>query len=509
MSNCLFDSLSKAGANSDTRLFAQTQDGRTYSYADLSAHTARMAHALVTLGLKPGDRVLAQVEKSIEAILLYLATIRAGGVFVPINPAYTQNEFAYFVADATPRLILCDPERHAAYRGIVPAGVRLETLDRSGAGSLSSLAASQPSDFETVPRRAGDLAALLYTSGTTGRSKGAMLSHGNLVSNAETLCSLWRFTSADKLIHALPVFHTHGLFVATNVTLIAGAFMYVLPKFSEVEILKLLPQATALMGVPTFYTRLLDAPALDRALTQNIRLFVSGSAPLMGETHKAWAARTGKVILERYGMTETNMITSNPYDGERRPGSVGLPLPGVEVRVVEPSSGARLPAGEVGEIEVRGPNVFSGYWNNPEKTQESFRPDGFFMTADLGRFEDDGYLSIVGRSKDLIITGGFNVYPREVEAEIEAIPGVAEAAVIGLPHPDFGEGVAALVVMEQNGSSDEKTLIEKLGESLASYKRPKRILFTPELPRNAMGKVEKTKLRENFKNLFTENRTGT
>lgn len=506
--NHLFDSLCRRD-NAGGQLFAQTQDGRSYGYGDVEAETARLAQALVDRGVAPGDRVLVQVEKSIESILVYLATVRCGGVFVPLNPAYTAAEIAYFVADADPALIVCDNARRDDFLRLASPGTPIETLDRAGSGSLMDLAAGKAATFNSVPRGADDIAALLYTSGTTGRSKGAMLSHGNLLSNAEVLSSLWRFTAEDRLIHALPVFHTHGLFVATNVTLLAGAFMYFLPRFSEEDVLRLLPQATAMMGVPTFYTRLLDCAGLDREAARNIRLFVSGSAPLMSETHKAWLARTGKSILERYGMTETNMITSNPYEGERRPGSVGLPLPGVAVRVVDPATGTALPLGEVGEIEVRGPNVFSGYWRNAEKTRESFTPDGFFKTGDMGRFGADGYLSIVGRSKDLIISGGFNVYPREVEAEIEAIPGIIEAAVIGLPHPDFGEGVAALVVAHQDAPRDEANLISSIGTRLASYKRPKRILFTDDLPRNAMGKVEKAKLREAYKTLFTEKRAET
>jgi malonyl-CoA/methylmalonyl-CoA synthetase len=505
MNNWLYDRLVRPHAESQ-RGFAQTLDGRSYSYSEVEQMTGRLAAALVRLGLGPGDRVLVQIEKSMEAILLYLAAVRAGAVFVPVNPAYTPAEIAYFVEDAEPRLIVCDPARRDECQRLKPPGTMLETLDRNGGGSLMELAGGLPADFETVTRGEQDLAALLYTSGTTGRSKGAMLSHGNLVSNAEVLCGLWRFTGEDRLIHALPVFHTHGLFVATNVTLLAGAFMYFLPRFEEGEILRLLPEATAMMGVPTFYTRLLDCPGLGREAAHNIRLFVSGSAPLMSETHKSWMARTGKPILERYGMTETNMITSNPYDGERRPGSVGLPLPGVEVRVADPASGGPLAPGEVGEIEVRGPNVFSGYWKNAEKTRQSFRPDGYFRTGDLGSFAADGYLTIVGRSKDLIITGGFNVYPREVEAEIEALPDVAEVAVIGLPHPDFGEGVAALVVMQQGAPRDETLLMRGIGARLASYKRPKRIIFADALPRNTMGKVEKAKLRETHKTLFTGSR---
>ncbi len=358
--------------------------------------------------------------------------------------------------------------------------------------------AISPPDFPTVPRTADDLAALLYTSGTTGRSKGAMLTHGNLVSNARTLRDAWRFTDRDVLIHALPIFHTHGLFVATNVTLLSGASMILLPKFDPVRILALMPRATVLMGVPTFYVRLLETPGLTKEAVANMRLFVSGSAPLLAETHREWQARTGHAILERYGMTETNMNTSNPYEGNRVAGTVGLPLPGTEVIVTDPETGVELPKGDIGMIEVRGPNVFKGYWRMPEKTAAELRANGFFITGDLGHFDDKDYLHIVGRAKDLIITGGFNVYPKEIEAEIDDIPGVLESAVIGLPHKDFGEAVTAVVVPTGTPALSEADVIAALENRLARFKHPKRVIFVRELPRNAMGKVQKNLLRTQY-----------
>ena len=368
-------------------------------------------------------------------------------------------------------------------------------------GSLIELAARQPEAFADVARGPDDLAAILYTSGTTGRSKGAMLSHENLASNARTLASVWRFTDRDVLLHALPIYHTHGLFVATNTTLMAGSAMLFLPRPDADEMFRLMPQATVIMGVPTFYTRLLADARLTRETTKHIRLFVSGSAPLLAETHREWSARTGHAILERYGMTETNMNTSNPFDGARVAGTVGPPLPGVDIRITDPESGTPLAQGEIGMIEVRGPNVFKGYWRMPEKTRAEFRGDGFFITGDLGVIDDQGYVAIVGRGKDLVISGGFNVYPKEVEDEIDALPGVVESAVIGVAHPDFGEGVTAVVV-KRAGALTEKDVIAALKQRLAAYKLPKRVLFVEDLPRNAMGKVQKALLRETHKDLY-------
>lgn len=482
----------------------ETPDGQRLNYADILTESARMAHALVALGVVPGDRVAAQVEKSVPALMLYLASLRAGAVFLPLNTAYTPAEIAYFIGDATPRLFVCDP---AAAPKLAPvaqaAGARLMTLGGDGSGTLGAAAAAgREGDFATVPRGADDLAALLYTSGTTGRSKGAMLSHGNLVSNTRALQQAWRFDQRDVLIHALPIFHTHGLFVASNVTLFSGASMIFLPKFDPAQVLGLMGRASVLMGVPTFYVRLLAEPGLDRTSTAGMRLFVSGSAPLLAETHRAWQQRTGHAILERYGMTETNMNTSNPYEGPRVAGTVGLPLPGVEVKVTDPVSGETLPQGQIGMVEVRGPNVFKGYWQMPEKTAAELRPDGFFITGDLGCFDDNGYLQIVGRGKDLVISGGLNVYPREVETEIDALPGVVESAVIGLSHPDLGEAVTAVVVPDPDHPATESAILAALAPRLARFKLPKRVLFLDELPRNTMGKVQKNQLRDRYAGLY-------
>jgi len=494
----LYAQLTAAGAPDAP--FLETPDGRVVRYGDLGAETGRLAKALAACGVKPGDRVLAQVEKSPTALLLYLAALRAGAVWLPLNTGYTREEAAYFVGDAEPALIVCDPAARAAYAAMA-GSARVETLDAEGQGSLAELAAAQRSAFDTVPAAPDDLAAILYTSGTTGRSKGAMLSHGNLASNAATLAEAWRFTAADVLIHALPIFHVHGLFVATNVVMAAGAAMIFLPRFDPGEVIGLMGRASVLMGVPTFYTRLLDHAGLTREAAAGMRLFVSGSAPLLAETHRTFETRTGHAILERYGMTETGMNTSNPHDGERRPGTVGPPLPGVAVRIADPATGRPLPQGEIGMIEVKGRNVFKGYWRMPEKTAEAFRADGFFVTGDLGLIDADGYVSIVGRGKDLIISGGLNVYPKEVESVIDALPGVVESAVVGAPHPDFGEAVVAVVV-RADPALDEAGVLAGLVDRLARFKQPKRVLFVESLPRNTMGKVQKADLREEVEGLF-------
>jgi malonyl-CoA/methylmalonyl-CoA synthetase len=488
------------------KTFIETGDGRVTTYGDVLAGSGRLANALASLGVQPGDRVAVQVEKSPEAILLYLACLRAGAVYLPLNTGYTLAELAYFIEDAEPRVVVCAPEK-AAEIGALAARLGVgstQTLGTGGDGSLAALAAAQPGDFADVTCAGDDLAAILYTSGTTGRSKGAMLTHDNLASNALTLVEAWRFAPEDVLLHALPIFHTHGLFVATNVILLVGGSMLFLPKLDPDAMIRLLPRATTMMGVPTFYVRLLQDPRLTRDLVAHVRLFVSGSAPLLAETHREWQERTGQAILERYGMTETNMNTSNPYDGDRVAGTVGFPLPGVDLRVVDPESGAPLPQGEVGMIEVRGPNVFKGYWRMPEKTAAEFRADGFFITGDLGRIDERGYVHIVGRGKDLVISGGYNVYPKEVETEIDALPGVVESAVIGVPHRDFGEGVTAVVVKKPDSPLDEGQVLSALAGRLARYKQPKRVIFVPDLPRNTMGKVQKAVLRETYKALYAE-----
>jgi malonyl-CoA/methylmalonyl-CoA synthetase len=503
MNRSLFAAI--ATAHHDERPALLTHDGRSFSYAALIAYSGQVAHQLVGAGIKPGDRVAVQVEKSAEALLVYLACLRTGAVYLPLNVAYTPTEVAYFLADAEPALFIVDPSAEQKGTQLATAiGGRVLTLSADGReGSLVDGLDRLPAAFEDVARTGSDLAAILYTSGTTGRSKGAMLSHDNLRSNARSLVEAWRFTPDDVLLHALPIYHTHGLFVGINVTLLAGASMIVLPKFDPDSIFGNLPEANVLMGVPTFYTRLLADPRLSRDAVRHMRLFVSGSAPLLADTHRAWQEKTGHRILERYGMTETNMITSNPYEGERRPGTVGPPLSGVEARVVDMESGAPLSAGRIGMIEVRGPNVFSGYWGMPEKTASEFRSDDFFITGDLGRFDEDGYLEIVGRGKDLVITGGFNVYPKEVEMEIDAVEGVYESAVVGIAHPDLGEGVTALVRLEVGAQISESQIMVHLGERLASFKLPKRILFIDELPRNTMGKVQKALLREQLSGLYS------
>jgi malonyl-CoA/methylmalonyl-CoA synthetase len=501
MANHLFD-LIRSNMTDSNRLFMETPDGATMTYGALIEETGRYAHALAALTIKPGDRVAVQLEKSPAVIFIYLACVRIGAVFLPLNTGYTLNELDYFISDSGASLVICDPEAQEGLAEIARRHhARLETHSRDASGSLYEKAQKASGDFSDVARGPDDLAAILYTSGTTGRSKGAMLSHDNLASNAIALAQTWHFTCNDVLIHALPVFHTHGLFVATNVTLFAGSSMIFLPKFDAKLVLSCMDRASVLMGVPTFYTRLLDEAGLTPEATANMRLFISGSAPLLAETHREWKKRTGHAILERYGMTETNMNTSNPYEGERVPGTVGMALPGIDVRVVDPDTGKPVPQGNIGMIEVKGPNVFKGYWNMPEKTKTEFRHDGFFITGDLGQVDERGYLSIVGRGKDLIISGGLNIYPKEIEEEIDALKGVVESAVIGLPHPDFGEGVVAVIVPDKNTSLDERAIMTGLDGRLARFKLPKRVFFVDELPRNTMGKVQKNLLRDAYKDL--------
>ncbi len=479
-----------------------TPGGRTLTYGDFDGLASRLAQALLKRGVEVGDRVTAQVDKSPEAIALYAACLKVGAAFVPLNTAYTLVELEYFLGDAQPRVAVVRPQTLADVAR--PAtSIQFETLDSTGGGSLMDLAAQPGNASLPAAIEPAALAALLYTSGTTGRSKGAMLTRSNLASNAVTLASAWRFTERDVLLHALPIFHVHGLFVAVNTVLASGSSMLFLPQFDAAEILRYLPQATVMMGVPTFYTRLLQQPSLDRHVVRNMRLFVSGSAPLLPETHREFHERTGHAILERYGMSETLMNTSNPYQGERIPGSVGPALQGVDVRIADPQTGLPVDTRDtIGMIEVRGPNVFSGYWRMPEKTAAEFRADGFFITGDLGRIDSRDYVHIVGRGKDLVITGGYNVYPIEVEAEIDALPGVVESAVIGVPHPDFGEGVTAVVVTKPGAALDEDSVRKALESRLAKFKLPKRVFFVTELPRNTMGKVQKNVLRDTYRELY-------
>ena len=503
MSEDLFTALEAAIPDPDKPLLVLA-DKSEITYGATFALAGRIANLLAKKGVTPGDRVAVQVEKPWQAVAVFLASLRSGAVYLPLNAGYTPAEIAYFLGDAEARLFVCRPESEAVLEPVArEAGVAsLLTLGQDGGGSLLEAAAGESEAFETVRRDADDLAAILYTSGTTGRSKGAMLTHRNLLSNAAALAETWRFTDRDVLIHALPIFHTHGLFVAIDTLMLSGGTMLWRARFDADEVIGLMGRATALMGVPTFYTRLVAHSRLTQEATRTMRLFVSGSAPLLAETHQAFFDRTGHSILERYGMTETGMNTSNPYEGDRRAGTVGLPLPGVEVRVADPETGKVLGAGEIGVLEVKGPNVFKGYWRMPEKTAAEFRPDGFFVTGDIAKIADDGYVSIVGRAKDLIISGGYNVYPKEVESEIDALPGVLESAVIGVPHPDFGEGVTAVVVARAGKTLDERGIIGALDSRLARYKLPKRVIFAPELPRNTMGKVQKNVLREQYATLY-------
>ncbi len=500
MPNPLFDALF-APMEGQARPLMHLPDGTVLSAAEFHAMTARLANALRAVGVATGARVVVQAAKTPQMLALYGASVASGAVFLPLNSGYTAEEVAYFLADSDACLLLVDPERREVMAPLAARlGIRLETLGEGG--SLDALASDCAPGFAPATRAPDDLAALLYTSGTTGRSKGAMMSHANLLSNARTLVELWRFTSQDVLLHALPIFHTHGLFVACNVVFLSGAQMIFQPRFDLDAVIAALPRATAMMGVPTFYTRLLADPRLSRELVGHMRLFISGSAPLLSETHMAWQARTGQAILERYGMTETNMLTSNPCDGPRRPGTVGPPLPDVALRITDPESGAPLPEGQTGMIEVRGPNVFQGYWQMPEKTAAEFREDGFFITGDLGRIDAEGYVQIVGRAKDLIISGGFNVYPKEVELVLDEMPGVLESAVIGVPHPDFGEAV--LAVLAPTGAGPDLAAIgSAMRERLARYKQPKGYVLLPELPRNTMGKVQKAGLRARYRDHFT------
>ncbi|NIR31444.1 MAG: malonyl-CoA synthase [Gammaproteobacteria bacterium] len=478
----------------------ETPEGGAYTYRDVEVATARLANVLRGTGLREGDRVAAQVDKSPQALFLYLACLRAGLVYLPLNVAYKSAELDFFLGDAEPGLVVARPQAVATLEGLCRThGVRaLETLDAVGGGSLMDKAAGASDLFDPVAHAPDDLAALLYTSGTTGRPKGAMLTHRNLEANARALHEFWGWRPDDVLLHALPLFHVHGLFVACHCALLGASRMIFLPRFETEAVIEHLPRATVMMGVPTFYTRLLAEPRFGADVCRRMRVFISGSAPLQEQTFHAFRARTGHTILERYGMSETGMNTSNPLQGERRAGTVGVPLPGVSVRVVD-ERGHALPPGQVGGIEVRGENVFPGYWRLPEKTREEFTADGYFRTGDLGCFDAEGYLAIVGRARDLVITGGYNVYPKEIERHIDAVPGVKESAVIGLPHPDYGEAVTAVVVPDDCGQPpQEAVIIARLKESLAGYKVPKRVFFVDALPRNAMGKIQKNALRERY-----------
>ncbi|MDH0737737.1 malonate--CoA ligase [Achromobacter spanius] len=513
MSNANLYAVLQGGFPKDRSKVALETPDLEYTWDDIDRATACLANLLTSLNLPDGSRVAVQVEKSPEALLLYLATLRAGLVYLPLNTAYREAEIEYFLGNAEPAVVVCASKNQDwVQRAADKAGcAHVYTLDEDRTGTLLDAAGSLPQTFKTVERKPEDLAAILYTSGTTGRSKGAMLSHGNLAANAQVLHEYWGWREDDVLLHMLPIFHVHGLFVASHGALLAGAKMIWLPKLDADQALRYLPQSTVMMGVPTYYVRLLADPRFDRAVCANMRLFISGSAPLLAETFSDFKTRSGHAILERYGMSETVMLTSNPYDaklGERLAGTVGRALPGVQVRVVD-DAGVALAPGEIGNVQVRGPNVFSGYWRMPEKTREEFTEDGWFKTGDVGRWGGESagrdapadYLSIVGRSKDLIISGGFNVYPKEIETLIDDMPGVAESAVIGVPHPDFGEAVVAVVVPKEGVSLDADAMQRELKARIANFKVPKRVHIIDQLPRNTMGKVQKNVLRETYQAL--------
>ena len=478
----------------------ETHDNLQYSWDDVDRASAKIANLLCALQLPSQSRIAVQVEKSAEALILYLAVIRAGFTFVPLNTAYRQAEIEYFLTDAEPAVVVCSPENFSwvSKLAFIAGTQHVFTLDERRQGSLLQRAGSQPDQFDTVDVGPESLAALLYTSGTTGRSKGAMLTHHNLASNAQVLKTYWHWQPDDVLLHALPLFHIHGLFVACHGALLNGSKMIFLPKFDSTDVIRHLPHATVFMGVPTFYVRLLADPGFDQHVCQNIRLFISGSAPMLLDTFNQFQQRTGATILERYGMSETAMLTSNPYDGERVGGTVGMPLPGVSVRVAN-DNGTTCAVDEIGSIQVKGPNVFQGYWRMPEKTAQEFTSDGYFITGDMGFFDRHGYLTIAGRIKDLIISGGYNIYPKELESFIDELSGVSESAVIGVPHPDFGEAVVAVIVREKNAQITEPEVIASMKAKIANFKVPKRVHFVEELPRNTMSKVQKNLLRERFR----------
>ena len=500
MTNILYDKV--FGSNLDNnKIFLQTEE-KQVSYENFTILTNKIANILVSQGLNPGDRVAAQVEKSVTQLALYAATIKAGGVYLPLNTAYTPHELNYFISNARPKIIVTAKDTMGDLEKLFSSAQAIFlTLNADGTGSLSDKLKMSETNFQAANRSKQDLAVIMYTSGTTGKSKGAKLTHQNLTSNCEVLEKSWEFSNNDVLLHMLPTYHTHGLLVACNLLAMVGGSMIFLPKFNVENALKWIPKATSMMGVPTYYTRLLDSAKFNKNISKNIRLFISGSAPLSADTHKMFKKRTGLSILERYGMTETNMSTSNPYRGKRIAGTIGKPLPGVEIRITDRLTGKVLPDNNIGVIEQRGENVFSGYWEMPEKTRESFTPDNFFITGDLGKRDKNGYITLVGRDSDMIISGGLNVYPKEVENHIDQIHEVRESAVIGVPHPDLGEGVVAVVDLKEK-LIDQKKIEDNLKPKLAKFKQPKYYIFVEELPRNAMGKIQKASLREQFKEVF-------
>jgi malonyl-CoA/methylmalonyl-CoA synthetase len=493
----LYAHFCNAFAGHENKALLTTIDGQELTFAQVDHRSAQIAEFLRGKGVEPGDRVSVQVRKTPENLCVYLACLRAGFVYHPLNLGYKKAELDYFIGNAAPALVICDGETEGQF-GNSP----VLTLNGDGSGSLAEGANTKSGEFDSVVSGSDELAALLYSSGTTGVPKGIMLTHGNLLANTRTLVEAWAFTASDRLLHALPIFHVHGLFVAVGCVMLSGASMRWMATYDAQQVIELLPECTVMMGVPTYYTRLLAKPSFAAGVCSNMRLFISGSAPLREETFAEFEARTGHRILERYGMTETNMNTSNPIEGERKAGTVGPPLPGVEVRITN-DDGKVLPDGEIGHLQVRGPNVFAGYWRMPEKTAEDFTDDGFFNTGDMGQIDDDGYVAIVGRNKDLVITGGLNVYPKEVELFIDDLAGVKESAVIGVAHADLGEGLVAIVVAEAGMNPGEAELIDACKEELANFKVPKRVVFVDDLPRNTMAKVQKNVLRETYASLFS------
>ena len=494
----LYNSYKEGFKNNLEGQFLYDDKGLNVTYRELDSETAKLANGLKELGLSEGDRVTVQVDKCIEMVYLYLACVRSNIIFHPLNPAYKEKELSYFLDDAKPSLFISNEETISSISdlSLEHSIDHLFVLNNDGSGNFSDISTSED-NYITVACSDDDIAALLYSSGTTGKPKGIMLSHGNISSNAESLVKAWGFQESDCLLHALPIYHVHGLFVALGCVFMTGAKLKWLESFDADVVLKSIPECTVMMGVPTYYTRLLKRDLLDSKLTEGIRLFISGSAPLLEETFNEFNQRTNHQILERYGMTETNMNTSNPLKGDRKPGTVGLPLEDVQVRVVDEENN-ELSQGEIGNLQIKGPNVFKGYWEMPEKTKEDFSKDGFFNTGDKGLIDEGGYVSIIGRSKDMIISGGLNVYPKEIESLIDKIEGVLESAVIGLSDEDLGEKVVAVIVSEESKTLDEKKVISEIKDQLAGFKAPKEVKFIDQLPRNAMGKVQKNILRETF-----------
>ena len=495
-SNFLNDNLFSVHANSN-KIFIETESQK-YSFKEFDDLVNKIANLLIASGLSEGDRVLVKLEKSIFSFALYISTIRAGGIFIPVNTDYTASEIEYFIDNSMPYIFISNDK---SLKEVQNKNLKTFSLNNDGSGTFNKNVRTQKTSFQPVKRKKDDIASILYTSGTTGRSKGAMLSHNNLFSNTRELLRIWKFNGNDVLLHALPIYHIHGLFVACNLCLLSGAKIHFIKKFQTETVIEYLPKSTVMMGVPTFYTRLIESNKLNVQITKNIRVFISGSAPLLSETHKEFESLTGHKILERYGMTETNMNTSNPYDGERRAGTVGFPLPGIKIRITDTEKSHKMASEKIGMIEIKGENVFEGYWKMSDKTKESFTDDGYFVTGDLGKFSSDGYLSIIGRNKDLIISGGLNIYPKEIEVVIDGINNVKETAVIGVTHKDFGEAVVAVVVADREKVS-ESSIMEIVQTKLAKFKQPKKIIFVNALPRNAMGKVQKQNLRDNYNKLF-------